>query len=389
VIHRFVELFETTPLPILPMLSQDFVTGEYVVWEIGNGAAPVRVESTDETFDSGNAIADTQVSPDGTEFVYSFVGSGGGFFNTVRRVAWDDSSNVVIASAPNANNNGYSISLQPSWSPDGTQVVYRDTSFDTFDPTVAMKIKRVDRDGTNDTVLFDNNDNNFRLFNPLYSPDGNYIAFTSRETAPASSFKYRLHVMESDGSNETVIVGPLNGGSGDTIPLLNDTVAWMHGQNTLAYLQYLSGTDASADWEWHRIDFDGTNDTTLHTIDRAGYTDSEWDPGPTYGSWLADDSGLVTFLLDLGSGLHEMTVIGAGGGATGTGLTVDYDGYANDDNRPLVFQGRIYYPGAAPFGGFVEVESVPVGSTTPRNEFDGTIYSPSDDVFFTGFRGDA
>lgn len=387
------------PEPILPMLSADDASGgDHVIWEIGNLATPVRVNST--AFGYGdNDIADPFASPlvDGngvpTEFVYALIASASGSFNTVQRPDWDDVSNPTIAQAPSAPLGGSTISTMPSYSPDGQTVVYRDTSASISDPTIGQTIWSVSRDGSGDTLLYDPADSTYKLYNPMFSPDGNYIAFTSAQTylpTPiTTALKYRVHVMEADGSNHTVIVGPYNGGTSDSIPLLAPTVSWMHGSNVLAYLHPTSGTSFTADWEWHKINFDGTGDTTLLTINRAGYTVNDIDPGPNYSCWLTDDSAVITALIDIGTGIHELTAIDAGGGgATGLGVFIDWSPFASDLCSPLVYQQRIYYP-VGPVGSQTLVESVDEAAADLRTDFDGTIYDPGNDVRFQGFRGTA
>lgn len=354
------------------------------VWLFGNLATQQQSTPGYDTADTPYADPERSpiTDPGGipTEFVYCLIALGSGTFNQVRLRAWDNSSDVQLAIAPNAfGGAGTSTSMMPSWHPDGSKVVYVDTSFNV------NAIRTVDRDGTNDTLLYTVTNNNWHVFYPYYSADGTRIAWVEREdfnpTPITVAYKWHIYAMDADGSNFTTVydatyptqIGP------------NPGIAWANLSNKLAFTEVLSNTSPTANMLWRTVNDDGTGLTTIHTINRAGYSFTDIDPGPIKWSWLSDDSAVVTVLTDIGAPPPQgsVTLIDAGGGGiTDLGLE-SY--YGQGSARPAQFDGRIYWNcGQRLDVGLVD--SVLEDGTDRRTDFDGN--TTPDFRYWYGFKGD-
>lgn len=376
-IHRFVDV--RTIVPDIPILAYD---GSYKIWQIGNLATPRGIATTFVTVASGDYLADPQASPVldeddiPAEFVYCRVHAGTGGSNEVIVCDWEGTTKTTVAISPaNVGSTGKSISLHPSWSPDGSQVVYRDSVFNGATNLDFQSIHVVDRDGSNDTILYTVTNDNFVPHNPLFSYDGSKIAWIEDETynpTPVTlAHRYRLWVMDVDGSNPVSIVGPL-----DHMSL---SFSWANTALTIAYMTY-DGNAATDDQVWRKIDADGTNDAIVWTIDRSGRSMLDYDPEPIKWSWLSDDSAIVTALLDFGgSGLGDLVLVDPAGTGPTTLLADAQANTTGEDMRPVAIGGRIYFP--ADGDPVSDIESLLEDGTDQRTDLNA-------ETEFQGFRGD-
>lgn len=109
--------------------------------------------------------------------------------------------------------------LWPSWSPDGTRIVFVSMR------TGTSQIFTMNADGTNQTQLTNIAGNAF----PAWSPDGTRISFTSNRTGNEEVF-----VMNTDGSNVVQLTND---------PALDGEAVWSPDGKRIAYVNWKAGCD--------------------------------------------------------------------------------------------------------------------------------------------------
>jgi WD40-like Beta Propeller Repeat len=126
-----------------------------------------------------------------------------------------------------------------AWSPDGSQLAV----------VHAGQLELIDPDGTNRTTVLAKEG----LWQPTWSPDGSRIAFHGSVPGTAVEFAQGLYVVDRDGSDPTLLLGPL-AGIGAAEP------AWSPDGSTIAYIgstdrRTCSGlskaSGCSDDWQLH------------------------------------------------------------------------------------------------------------------------------------------
>ena len=131
-------------------------------------------------------------SPDGTEIVFAFED-------------FDGNSNIFLGEVGGANVAQLTFTgedYEPAWSPDGTKIAFmsdRDSDYEIY---------VMNTDGTNQINLTNNSADDER---PSWSPDGTKIAFQSDR-----DFDYEIYVMNADGTNQVNITN--NPSSEDIMP---------------------------------------------------------------------------------------------------------------------------------------------------------------------------
>jgi TolB protein len=130
-------------------------------------------------------------APDGSRI--AFVHQGGSSADSEIDVMNADGSNVV------QRTNAGAFNASPAWSPDGTRIAFSSLR----DGQTRIYVMRVDEDWWNPAPLgFDRGWN----AQPAWSPDGTKIAFVSDWRA--FDFLYDLYVMNADGSDVRLLLGP-------------------------------------------------------------------------------------------------------------------------------------------------------------------------------------
>jgi hypothetical protein len=295
VIHRFVDLLEVVLRPIWPvMATQGSPSNFQSVFLVGGAILPVRLNQTLESIDGVTFLSDPNLSPDETEVVYGVVNDPAGATPTNAKVyvaPSDGSTKTLVVQDPDVPFSS-NTSIGPSWNLDGTMIIFiSNPSTITGNGT----IKRVNRDGTGLTTLHTYTGG--RGFHCTYSPSGDYILFTRRDGDDIDNAQ--IWVMEDDGSNPTKIHDSTN-------PFVFGEKffpAWQRGADVFAWHDPGVG--------FYTSNPDGSSKTLILSEATNLYQ------GTGIYSWLSDDSGIVT----LNNTTGELTVVDAGGGVTGLGVT--------------------------------------------------------------------
>jgi Tol biopolymer transport system component len=191
-------------------------------------------------------------SPDGHEVVYQTDRDG----NWEVYVMADDGSGETNLT------NDASLDGSPSWSPDGSQIAFQTNRDGNFEIYV------MDPDGSNPTRLTTDGADDLT---PRFSPDGTQIVFQSLRDGD-----YEIYVMDVDGSNQTRLT--TNAGS-------DELAEWSPDGNRIAW-----STDRDGNYEIYTMDPDGTNQTRL-TTDAGSDIQPSWTADGTKLVWKTDRDG--------------------------------------------------------------------------------------------------
>lgn len=359
-IHRFVDLLSERPTgPDIPILGFDVAPLETrTIWKIGNGAAPVRMVQPIVSTVAANQphLGDPHREPTaGAYVVYSRFNVSGTINRSVRKVDWDDTTDVELYADASG---GASESLEPVWKPDGTKILFRAKGASSL--TV---IKHMDPDGTNVQTLFSGAGT---VTTPLYSFDGSKIAWNEGGS---------LKVADADGTSVSTLATGVAVG-----------FAWANTSLRLAYRQTVGTNEV-----WKVINSDGTGGATWLTISRTGYLPSEGNPTGIMFSWLADDSAFVTTVRQPADPNPDarLTLVDSTGSHLISPARYGASNNGTFDTRPVAITGRL--EGVERLYWLDDLQS-PVASVLPdgsdyRVDFDGTTVSPGGSHFH-GFRGD-
>jgi len=209
---------------------------------------------------SSNAELFPSLSPDGTKIVY---------MDTTN-------DNLIIMNSDGSNKNSiyYNSQLthQTAWSPDGTEILFGMGPYNHYD------VFSINSDGSNLMNLTQDGMHSGRV---SWSPDGSQITFAQR-TIPSYSYSVEVWVMNSDGSNQTMLT------SGGTCGYSceNDSPDWSPDGTKILYDSGEYGKTIGNNMYAHDIwvmDADGTNKTRLTT-------DSAWE---NYATWSPDGTAIA------------------------------------------------------------------------------------------------
>ncbi len=195
-------------------------------------------------------------SPDGTQIVFSF---GLGRFR-------GDVSDVYIMDANGANrvnltqgrhkNNGV-----PDWSPDGTKIAFDSNRDDN------AEIYVMNADGKNSKNLTLHLDDDSW---PRWSPDGRKIAFDSLQVAGGVLNHSDIFVMDVDGANRTNIT--------QNPRAYNTTPSWSPDGERIAFARAIH--DDITDSDIYVMNADGTGLVNLTQTPGVGEWHPSWKPTP-------------------------------------------------------------------------------------------------------------
>jgi len=194
---------------------------------------------------------DFEWSPDGNRIAFS--ASPGGVAN-LYVIGADGSNRNQITNSPAADR-------EPSWSPDGSQIVFERFAGQFGGP----EVYRVDADGSDEVQL---TTNPWSDEDPTWSPDGARIAFKRGYEQGGESYS-AIYTMDPDGSNLLNV----SGGPGN-----DEQPSWSPDGTNIAFVGWRSGNA-----DIFLVNSDGSGSKRLTTAPEK----DEWP------SWSPDGAGLV------------------------------------------------------------------------------------------------
>jgi len=294
--------------------------------EHGNGAISklAQMESTNmidqlsETLDqafSSKVYLDSSQSPNGKKIVYIANVPDGNIFSFKIFIMNADGSNQT-----QITNNPISSDTNPSWSPDGTKIVFSSD----IDGQYGFHIFIMNADGSNQTQITNNPISSDT--NPSWSPDGTKIVFSSDIDGQYGS---NIYVMDSDGTNITLLTTDPNA----IAESFNKNASWSPGGTKILFSSDMAGQYGS---NIYVMDSDGANITRLTTDQNAFDENPSWSPDGTKISFSSDIEG------QYGSNIYVMD----SDGANITRLTTDQNAFDTNpswspDGTKIVFISNI------------------------------------------------
>lgn len=217
------------------------------------------------------------------EIAYARVGAGGGIFLTTAA----GSHTFTLRSN---SSSGTVIYGDPTWSPDGNLIAYRETEIvnDFEDFISAIWVVDPDLAGLPVRLTEPSYDGD-----PAWSPDGTKIAFASGRDGNAE-----VYVMDADGSN---VLNLSNSPSWDGYP------AWSPDGTRIAFFTDRDGGGEGGDI--YVMDADGTNLVNLTNSPTGTWDDPAWSPDGTKIALVGHGSGNAeVYVMDAdGSNLVNLT----------------------------------------------------------------------------------
>jgi Tol biopolymer transport system component len=241
----------------------------YTIKEDGSGLKQITTDTTFEGF--------ADYSPDGAKIAFTrFQGN-----NLDVWVMNADGSNQVRLTT-DAAEDGVS-----SWSPDGTKIAFASTRGGN------AQIWVMNADGSNQTQLTHMTepgtgtdtagvlDSLALATGPAWSPDGNMVAFQSRQSG-----QYNIWVINADGSN----LKQLSNGTDDEV------LAWSPDGKTIVY----QSRQSSGHYALFTMNADGSNPTALTSDASADYEGARFSPdGKTLALYSNKTGHFQVFTMDL------------------------------------------------------------------------------------------
>jgi Tol biopolymer transport system component len=220
------------------------------------------------------------------------------------KIAWVsdlDASFEIYTMNPDGSNrtnvsNHENFESSPTWSPDGTKLVFVSLGGEDSD----LQIYTMNADGSDQTNVSNNGADDF---GPVWSPDGTKIAFVSRRDG-----NNEIYVMNANGFNQTRLT---NNAAGDSTP------AWSPDGTRIAFVSYRDGhlsRFGDPIPEIYNMNSDGSNQTNISNSPGVD-DDPEWSPDGTriafHSRRLAECGGEIYVMNADGS--NQTCLIEAGG----------------------------------------------------------------------------
>lgn len=333
--------------------SEEDGEGYFDIW-VMNADGTSHIQITNQQYDQINPIW----SPDGQRIAYSSNEDG-----DVSKDLWimnadgTQHTQLVSAQGDGGGSSRYNHVYPSSFSPDGSRIVYYEYSYrNTYDygpmkwvATHDYEISSIRSDGSGDRVQLTSWDD-FDASHSTWSPDGNSIVFSSRESDgyrgdDSDNGEWDLWKMNSDGGGRTQLTYD---GAMQTQPMFNAQ------GDRIVYVSYQDGGDYSDIWIMKP---DGSNQMQLTTQDNIQSEPSFNDDGSII-VYESDEDGLeyidiwsidytpppnqspsVSVNAEPTSGAASLTVSFSGSGYDSDGSIVSYswdfgDGASSTEQNP-------------------------------------------------------
>jgi Tol biopolymer transport system component len=201
-----------------------------------------------------------------------------------------------------------------AWSPDGKRIVY----------AVASCIFTIGADGSNPTKVTGEPSPIERIFSPSWSPDGSKIAFTWQLEGSG------IYVVDIDGSNETRLSPE---GVDDNFP------AWSPDGSKIAFVSRRDGN-----WEIYVMNADGSNPIRLTESTDAGEDYPAWSPDGRQIAFISNRDGQPDIYIMNADGsnvtrLTKSSIIKSNPSWSPDGTKIAFSGYHPNDPEA---EGYIY-----------------------------------------------
>ncbi len=238
-------LTDSASIVLAPRFSPDGNRVLYTSYETGNPSIYLldigSVQRQQVPVPTGNMTFSPRFSPDGARVVYSM--SEGG--NT------DLWLQDLAGGQPARLTNAPSIETAPSFSPDGSQIVFESDRSGSQQlyvmPASGGEPTRISSIGTG------------RYGTPVWSPRGDYIAFTKQEGG-----NFFIGVMRTDGSEERLL----------TRSFLDEGPTWAPNGRVIMFTRETPGATGQA--ALYSVDISGRNLRVIAT--ETGASDPSWGP---------------------------------------------------------------------------------------------------------------
>ncbi|MFL5815057.1 MAG: beta strand repeat-containing protein, partial [Bdellovibrionia bacterium] len=184
-------------------------TSSYNVWKVntdGTGRTPLTAYTA-----AGFDCYDVAVSPDGTKLAYAShayttTGTSDSNINI-----WTMGTNGAGNTRLTANSTGVRDSRYPSFSPDGSEIVFSSLMRISGITTSSYNIWKMSSSGANQVALTTNTGTANDSIYPVFSPDSTMIAFASKlDVGVTSAGSYNIWVMKSDGTGLNYLTANTN-----------------------------------------------------------------------------------------------------------------------------------------------------------------------------------
>jgi Tol biopolymer transport system component len=247
-------------------LSNGTAAGSYNIWIMntdGTGKLAL-TQNTNANLTSINPV----FSPNGTEIYFQSKTATSGAWNgtatnsyNIWKVAPTGGTITHLTSNTAVNLD----STEPHVSPDSSTIVFTSKAKISGVTANSTNIWKVNNDGTGLGSMTSNTSANFNSENPSFSPDGSEIVYASQVGVPGASSSYNIWKMKYDGSNQIYLTTNTASGLDSVAPSYSPDNLSIAFQSKMK----IGGTTVNSNNIW-MMNQDGTNQTPLTTNTNSG-----------------------------------------------------------------------------------------------------------------------